>query len=303
RLAFGGGGQFHGAEVAAPVHCPLRTGVSWEIEYRAILNKVPSQVAGSTSRGLKCKSQKGNTSNVFDRYSQLCARNVFPRCSSNPSTFQRYSNLCAMDTTVLSRPTSSNAERLEILFLISDYVFSLFVPVVDRFKLRLGKCYSYAEDSQRVRLKPRHYRDDRYGCLFQQSGSVETQGSTQSGSPTLTSSKRARYNVSQRTLSSEESPSKRNRLSTLRARNTRLPKITSATGQCHSSGHIGASDTLGAIVFDSGFTESTDFDIIIKHRGGPPKRINKIHRSYMSLQFPLLFICRRSGFQTELKLR
>ncbi|GKF40567.1 hypothetical protein Tco_0120628, partial [Tanacetum coccineum] len=31
-------------------------------------------------------------------------------------------------------------------------------------------------DSQRVCSKPRHYRDDRYGCLFQQSGSVETQG-------------------------------------------------------------------------------------------------------------------------------
>nr|GEX71641.1 DNA helicase [Tanacetum cinerariifolium] len=31
-------------------------------------------------------------------------------------------------------------------------------------------------NSQRVCSKPRHYRDDRYGCLFQQSGSVETQG-------------------------------------------------------------------------------------------------------------------------------
>nr|GEV46298.1 hypothetical protein [Tanacetum cinerariifolium] len=46
---------------------------------------VPSQVAGSTSCGLKCKSQAGDMSDVFDRYSQLCARNVFLRCSSGSS--------------------------------------------------------------------------------------------------------------------------------------------------------------------------------------------------------------------------
>ncbi|GJY33138.1 hypothetical protein Tco_0417607 [Tanacetum coccineum] len=304
-------------------------------------------------------------------------------------------------------------------------------------------------DSRRVRLKPRYYRDDRYGCLFQQSGSVETQvnlpiwvtrhilGSTQSGSLTFTPSKRVHYNVSQGMLSSEESPSKRNCLSTPRASNTRLRKFTSATGQCRSSGHIGgvsyeytdlgdcnqqchhcdaafwfgerlkghsnsrrpeyhlccrgekvymeqnpdpseyikhhelenmmhhfggldnsnldleivqglihffdthnelvqlfrkamgrcreidilefkirlyngngargyeilASNTLGAIVFDNGLTSNMEFDVIIEHRGMPPKRINKLHQSYMSLQFPLLFIHGQSGFHTELKLR
>ncbi|GKF83482.1 hypothetical protein Tco_0245138, partial [Tanacetum coccineum] len=64
-----------------------------------------------------------------------------------------------------------------------------------------------------------------------------------------------------------------------------------------------ASNTLGAIVFDNGLTGSTEFDVVIEHVGGLPKRINKLHKSYMSLQFPLLFIYRQSGFHTELKLR
>ncbi|GJS93681.1 DNA helicase [Tanacetum coccineum] len=64
-----------------------------------------------------------------------------------------------------------------------------------------------------------------------------------------------------------------------------------------------ALNTLGAIVFENGLTSTMDFDVIIKHRGGPPKRINKLHQSYMSLQFPLLFIYGKLGFYTELKLR
>ncbi|GKC73292.1 hypothetical protein Tco_1119175 [Tanacetum coccineum] len=64
-----------------------------------------------------------------------------------------------------------------------------------------------------------------------------------------------------------------------------------------------ASNTFGAIVFYSGLTESMEFDVVIKHRGGLPKRINKLHKSYMSLQFSLLFIYGQSGFKTELKLR
>ncbi|GKF45946.1 hypothetical protein Tco_0135748, partial [Tanacetum coccineum] len=71
---------------------------------------VPSQVVGSASCGLKRKTQEDDTFDVFDRYSQLCTRNVFARCSSSSSAFQRYSNLCAMDTTVLCGPTSLNAE-------------------------------------------------------------------------------------------------------------------------------------------------------------------------------------------------
>ncbi|GKE08750.1 DNA helicase [Tanacetum coccineum] len=62
------------------------------------------------------------------------------------------------------------------------------------------------------------------------------------------------------------------------------------------------SNTLGAIVFYSGVTGSTEFDVVIEHRGGPPMRINKLYRSYMSLQFPLLLIYGQSRFHTELKL-
>ncbi|GJU94321.1 DNA helicase [Tanacetum coccineum] len=63
------------------------------------------------------------------------------------------------------------------------------------------------------------------------------------------------------------------------------------------------SNTLGVIVFDSGLTGSTDFDVVIQHRDDPAQRINKLHPSYMSLQFPLLFIYGQSGFHMELKLR
>ncbi|GJS42848.1 DNA helicase [Tanacetum coccineum] len=64
-----------------------------------------------------------------------------------------------------------------------------------------------------------------------------------------------------------------------------------------------ASNTLRAIFFDSELTGSTEFDVVIEHRGGLPKRINKLHKSYMPLQFPLLFIYEQSRFQTELKLK
>ncbi|GJU88947.1 putative reverse transcriptase domain-containing protein [Tanacetum coccineum] len=63
------------------------------------------------------------------------------------------------------------------------------------------------------------------------------------------------------------------------------------------------SNTLGAIVFDSGVTCSTEFGVVIEHRGGPPKIINKLHPSYMSLQFPLLFIYGHSRLHIELKLK
>ncbi|GKD79403.1 DNA helicase [Tanacetum coccineum] len=49
-------------------------------------------------------------------------------------------------------------------------------------------------------------------------------------------------------------------------------------------------DLLEGIVFEDGPRSKTDFDVIIEFRGGPPQKINKLHQSYMSLQFPLLFI-------------
>nr|GEV89042.1 helitron helicase-like domain-containing protein [Tanacetum cinerariifolium] len=63
------------------------------------------------------------------------------------------------------------------------------------------------------------------------------------------------------------------------------------------------SDILGGIVFESVPRSRTDFDVIIEFKGGPPKRINKLHRSYMSLQFPLLFVFGEPGFYQELRLK
>ncbi|GKD89703.1 hypothetical protein Tco_1365210, partial [Tanacetum coccineum] len=63
------------------------------------------------------------------------------------------------------------------------------------------------------------------------------------------------------------------------------------------------SDVLGAIVFEDGPRSRTDFDVIIEFRGGPPKRISKLHQSYMSLQFPLLFVFGQPGFYPELILK
>nr|GEU40512.1 DNA helicase [Tanacetum cinerariifolium] len=54
--------------------------------------------------------------------------------------------------------------------------------------------------------------------------------------------------------------------------------------------------TLGLIVFKNGPNTRTDYDVIIKSRGGFPQRVNKLHPSYMSLQFPLLFVYGEPGF-------
>nr|GEW57266.1 DNA helicase [Tanacetum cinerariifolium] len=63
------------------------------------------------------------------------------------------------------------------------------------------------------------------------------------------------------------------------------------------------SNTLGAMVFESGITSNTDFDVIIQSKDGLAQRVNKLHPSYMSLQFPLLFVYRQSGYHTNLKLK
>ncbi|GJZ54342.1 hypothetical protein Tco_0609227 [Tanacetum coccineum] len=49
------------------------------------------------------------------------------------------------------------------------------------------------------------------------------------------------------------------------------------------------SDIIGGIVFEDRPRIQTDFDVIIEFRGEPPQRIDKLHQSYMSLQFLLLF--------------
>nr|GEW79857.1 helitron helicase-like domain-containing protein [Tanacetum cinerariifolium] len=63
------------------------------------------------------------------------------------------------------------------------------------------------------------------------------------------------------------------------------------------------SDILGGIVFKDGPNCRTDFDIIIDFRGGPPQRINKLHQSYMSLHFSLLFIFGELGLYPDLVLK
>ncbi|GKA82950.1 DNA helicase, partial [Tanacetum coccineum] len=63
------------------------------------------------------------------------------------------------------------------------------------------------------------------------------------------------------------------------------------------------SDILGGIVFEDGPKSRTNFDVIIKFQGGHPQRINKLHQSYMSLHFPLLFVFREPGFYPKLLLK
>ncbi|GJW09054.1 DNA helicase [Tanacetum coccineum] len=431
------------------------------------LEGVPSYSQLCTRNVFACCS---SSSSAFQRYSNLCAMDTTVLCgptSPNAEVSNRVTNVERVfegspDTTVLLNENLSccwdNVTRMprsvgrEFTFdfeqsaVRCDNVTRMLrfmgKDIILDFEQSVVRIAPSEWDSRRVRSKPRHYRDDHYGCLLQQSVSVETQGQSSGadGEPfgvartgfLLTTGdnidfrpaglfqyildkthfrfytirfsnfmpfKRTRYNVSQGMLSFEESPLKMNRLSTPRARNTRLQKFTSAIGQCRSFGHVGgvsyeytdlgdcdqqchhcgaafwfgerlkgqvyhwigslcppmgepprflqlyiydtyhelenrmrhfggldnsnldpeiirlyngngvrgyelpASNTLGAIVFDSGLTGSTEFDVIIKHRGGTPKRINKLHRSYMSLQFPLLFIRGQSGFHTELKLR
>ncbi|GKD48480.1 DNA helicase [Tanacetum coccineum] len=62
-------------------------------------------------------------------------------------------------------------------------------------------------------------------------------------------------------------------------------------------------DLHGGIVFEDGPISKTDFDVIFEFRGEPPQRINKLHQSYMSLQFPLLFVFGQPWFYPELQLK
>ncbi|XP_021974947.1 uncharacterized protein LOC110870055 [Helianthus annuus] len=61
-------------------------------------------------------------------------------------------------------------------------------------------------------------------------------------------------------------------------------------------------DCIGAIVSD-GDPTCCRFDIIIRQRDGGPQHINKLHQSYMPLQYPLLFIHGESGWSPDLRLR
>ncbi|GJV69191.1 DNA helicase [Tanacetum coccineum] len=61
-------------------------------------------------------------------------------------------------------------------------------------------------------------------------------------------------------------------------------------------------DMLGAIVYEVGPDNDMDYDIVLEERSGYPKRVNKLHPSYMSLQFPLLFIYGQDSYSKDLKM-
>ncbi|GKA60376.1 DNA helicase [Tanacetum coccineum] len=61
-------------------------------------------------------------------------------------------------------------------------------------------------------------------------------------------------------------------------------------------------DMLGAIVYETGPDNDMDYDIMLETRSGYPQRVNKLHASYMSLQFPLLFIYGEDGYSKDLKM-
>ncbi|GJR18593.1 zinc finger, C6HC-type containing protein [Tanacetum coccineum] len=61
-------------------------------------------------------------------------------------------------------------------------------------------------------------------------------------------------------------------------------------------------DMLGAIVYETGPEADMDYDIVLEERSGYPQRVNKLHSSYMSMQFPLLFIYGQDGYSKDLKM-
>ncbi|GJV15562.1 hypothetical protein Tco_1360885 [Tanacetum coccineum] len=63
-----------------------------------------------------------------------------------------------------------------------------------------------------------------------------------------------------------------------------------------------SSDSVGAIVFESGPNTATDYNVIIEEHSGFTQRVHKFHPCYMSLQFPLLFIYGQEGYHLGLKL-
>ncbi|PWA50742.1 hypothetical protein CTI12_AA469080 [Artemisia annua] len=80
-------------------------------------------------------------------------------------------------------------------------------------------------------------------------------------------------------------------------------KIRLYSGDKPRGYELPSSNTLGAIVFDRGPESESNYDVIVEYIDGPLKRISKIHKSYMSLQFPLIFIYGQPGYHTKLMLR
>ncbi|PWA94201.1 hypothetical protein CTI12_AA062540 [Artemisia annua] len=62
-------------------------------------------------------------------------------------------------------------------------------------------------------------------------------------------------------------------------------------------------DTIGAIVSEGGPESMTDYDVVIERHSREPESVNKLHPTYMSLQFPLLFVYGEEGYHLNLTLR
>ncbi|GJZ24123.1 hypothetical protein Tco_0561582 [Tanacetum coccineum] len=150
------------------------------------LEGIPSQVPISTSCGLKRKSQTGDALDVFDRYSQLYARNGDTTYHSDEIFFSIFPLTLLVPSSAKSAQMISN-DSLNTAFVLNENLShgwtnitstrkSLGKEIILDFKQSDVRLASNEHDLERVLLKPRHVRDDRYGCLFQQSGSVETQG-------------------------------------------------------------------------------------------------------------------------------
>lgn len=62
-----------------------------------------------------------------------------------------------------------------------------------------------------------------------------------------------------------------------------------------------APGTLGSIVVADD-PNASKYDVIVRSKYGPPHRISYLHRSYMPLQYPLLFPFGEDGWSSSLKL-
>ncbi|PWA75064.1 hypothetical protein CTI12_AA244130 [Artemisia annua] len=61
-------------------------------------------------------------------------------------------------------------------------------------------------------------------------------------------------------------------------------------------------DSIGAIVFEGGPDVQTDFDVVVEQHDHRLKQVNKLNASYMSLQFPLVFIFGEDGYHLGRRL-
>ncbi|GKC64568.1 ribonuclease H-like domain-containing protein [Tanacetum coccineum] len=77
--------------------------------------------------------------------------------------------------------------------------------------------------------------------------------------------------------------------------NVRDPYVLKISGQMyHWIGSLCPAE--GTIVYEHGLETYMDYNIVIEERSGHPQRVNKLHPSYTSLQFLLLFPYKEDGY-------